>query len=709
MNTRKPLLLAALLLAPAPWAPSHAEPAEPAPAAAVSPPPGTLRFEIEEGRLLNAFLRQDQTAAHLLLRSGAQPRLIVAFPAGNSGVGLWFEPAGAEVHWRLGGPLQALHERDARGRDLHGIAADIEVDAARLVVRDTVLGNIRVLRDFEFSGTQPDAVRTQPGLSARAVEWARDRLDGAPGYTLAIDVVDGQATTDRTGHVVFEAVPGRTLRLRVRALTGEAALTPLTTGQLLGEAAGDDERSRQVLAFLAYQEKLLAGSWRFNTYFGRDSLMSVRLLMPALQPPAVEAGLGSVLARLSPGGEVAHEEDIGEFAILRHLKEGSTASDTPIHDYAMIDDDFMLAPVAAAWLLDDPRGHARAAAFLAARAANGERHGDALVRNLAFVEERTRAFGAAPVVAHLVGLKDGRNAGQWRDSDEGLGRGRYPYDVNVVFVPAALRAADALVGSGLLDPYLTATQRVRFAGAAQRAVAWERQATALYEVEVSPKDAATQVRAYAAHLGVPATPALRALGEHPLAFPAVSLDAHGQPVPVLHSDDGFRLLFGRPAPGELSRAVGAMTRPFPAGLMTDAGMLVANPVFAGAEAWRHLDASAYHGTVVWSWQQALWAAGLDRQLARRDLPAGVRADLAQARVRLWCAIENSRSLRTSELWSWSFRDGRYRAEPFGARGSDEDESNAAQLWSTVFLAVPQPVTNESNPCPSAGTAGETTR
>ncbi len=81
--------------------------------------------------------------------------------------------------------------------------------------------------------------------------------------------------------------------------------------------------ARNALTFLSYKEKFLAGSWRFNTYFGRDTLMSVRLLMPALTPEAVEAGLGAVLTRLSPQGEVAHEEDIGEFAILDHLRARS--------------------------------------------------------------------------------------------------------------------------------------------------------------------------------------------------------------------------------------------------------------------------------------------------------------------------------------------------------------------------------------------------
>lgn len=34
-------------------------------------------------------------------------------------------------------------------------------------------------------------------------------------------------------------------------------------------------------------------------------------------------------------------------------------------------------------------------------------------------------------------------------------------------------------------------------------------------------------------------------------------------------------------------------------------------------------------------------------------------------------------------------DGRYQAAAFGVSGKDVDESNAAQLWSMVYLAIPK--------------------
>jgi hypothetical protein len=129
-----------------------------------------------------------------------------------------------------------------------------------------------------------------------------------------------------------------------------------------------------------------------------------------------------------------------------------------------------------------------------------------------------------------------------------------------------------------------------------------------------------------------------------------------------------------------------MMRPFPAGLMTDAGMVVANPVFADERIRSVLGRNAYHGTVVWAWQEAVLIAGIDRQLTRRDLPTPLRMRLRQARDSIRATQSNTRNVRTSELWSWTFSGDHYRVTPFGARGADEDESNAAQLWSTVTLA-----------------------
>lgn len=662
-------------------------PAVPALADAPVAADASLQFRITEGRIENAFLQDGPVAAHLLLSSGTRPRVLVAFPAGNSGVGVWFEDSPAPVQWTLDTVTGQRQVQD--GHPWHGIVAQARVDAPRLVLKDAVLGSVRVLRDYQLGLPYPEGTGAVAAVSEREVAWRRDRLDGAPGYAIAMAAENGRFMREG-GRIVLQADrAGEPLRLRITATTGETPLTPFAADDLLNDRAAADLRSRQALRFLSYREKFLAGSWRFDTYFGRDTLMSVRLLMPALQPAAVEAGLGAVLSRLSPEGEVAHEEDIGEFAVLRHRKEQGTASAAPIYDYGMIDDDYMLPPVAAAWLLEDARGRARAPAFLRDAAA-GQRNGDALLRNLLFVAGQSAAFAESPVPAHLVALKPGKPVGQWRDSNEGIGRGRYPYDVNAVWMPAALHAIGGFLDSGLLAPYMTDAQHRRLRAAADRAAVWEREAAGLFAVTVPRDQAAAQVRAYAAQAGVPDAEALASLDAEGVTFPAVALDAEGRPVPVLHSDEGFRLLFGRPDAQALDADVATLMRPFPAGLMTDVGLLVANPAYAGREVWPRLGSGAYHGTVVWAWQQAVLAAGLQRQLARDDLPASTRERLRQAQARLWRAIRATDEVRTSELWSWSHDGGRYRLEPFGAQGGHEDESNAAQLWSTVYLAVDEP-------------------
>lgn len=654
-------------------------------AGAVAGPP-ELRFRIDEGLNINSFVRESGVAAHLLLRSGPEPRILVAFPAGDSGVGVWFAPTDHPIAWKLLSAPRALDQTDGRGRRLRGIEAEVALDAAALKVKQVVLSSVRMLREYERLGVlSPELAATAHTAPGRFV-WSRDRVDGAAGYALSIEALDGA----RVEVGALRAATGAALRFKVRAVTGEEPLHALTAASLFTRRAGSDVRARNVLEFLSYREKFLAGSWRFDTYFGRDTLMSLALLAPVLDSIAVASGLASVLVRLAADGQVAHEEDIGEWAVLRNLAAGRGPSARPIYDYGMVDESFMLAPVAAAWLLDGLDGRARAAQFLAAHEPSGTLRGEALTRNLLWVVGRAAPFARQAVPTRLVGLKPGRTSGNWRDSDDGLGGGRYPYDVNAVFVPAALRATDRLLRSRLLDPYLVPSRRATLSHARAYLRVWSREAPPLFVVSVPAAEARADVAQYAPEAGVTASAPLAALDAAALSFNALALDAAGRPVRIMHSDDGFALLFGTPTTAGLGQTVRSLMRPFPAGLMTPIGLLVANPAFATRELRARFSRDAYHGTVVWSWQQAVFAAGLDRQLRRADIPVELRAQLTSARAQLWAAIDAAGELRTSELWSWTFADGCYRAEPFGQSAAHADESNAAQLWSTVFLALSPP-------------------
>jgi len=654
------------------------------PAAALEPAPERLDYQVDEGLNINRFVREDGVAAHLVLRSGGDPRILIAFPAGDSGVGVWFAHRTGKVRWMLQGAPRAIQRPDGRGRALHGIVADVTIEAAELQIRQVLLSSVRVLRDYQSLGSAPAAVSAKPVVHGHAISWSRDRLDGAAGYQLTLTVTHGGLRGER----ITAASDGR-IGLRITGLTGEPPLSALAGKELLNDLASSDSAARNTLAFLAYREKLLAGSWRFQTYFGRDTLISARLLMPVLSETAVEAALASVLERVSPQGEVAHEEDIGERAVLDHMERDGSRSAVPVLDYKMVDGNYLLAPVASAWLVQDERARSRAAAFLAAAAGPaGERtRGAALSANLRLVLQSATGFAAQPDAAHLIGLKSGIPVGDWRDSDSGLGGGRYPYDVNAALVPAALAAAGQLKESGLLSPYLSAEDETLFARAAQLAQVWREKAPRLFAIHLSHRAAEDAVRSYAVSQGVAPEPALHALADGDLTFPALALDGAGHPIPVMHSDEGFALLFDDLDPARVDEAVTVLLRVFPAGLMTEVGMLVANPAFCAPSVQASFSRNAYHGTVVWSWQQALFAAGLVRQLARSDLPAAVRAHLAAAQRTLWAAIDATSSVSNSELWSWSHAGGHYQIAPFGSAAADVDESDAAQLWSTAYLAV----------------------
>ncbi len=625
--------------------------------------PGTLAFSVREGPTLNHFFRRGPVAAHLLATSGVAPRVLVAFPAGNTGAGLWFEPRPEPVAIEVSGELVPVIEGALRG-----VSATLAIDAPELQVRGAVLGSVRALREYALHGQATLGV-VAAGDAGPPFTLARTTRDGRH-VVLRIEPRGGAAVrAGADGRISLAAAPGEPLRVTVTALSDEPPLTPIPVDRILVDGTVVESHALDALAFLAYEEKLLAGSWRFLTYFGRDTLLALRLLLPVLRPAVVEAGLGAVLFRLGPGGDVAHEEAVGEWATVE-----------PALDQSMVDDDFLFAPLAAEYLLGGA-GQARAAAFLARRSPAGDTYAEALRRNLALVLDRAAPFAAAPGPRSLVALRPGRAAGDWRDSEEGLGGGRIPFNVNAALVPAALAAAARLFASPLLGASPGLAARARALGRA-----W-RDAGDLFRVQIPAAEAWQRIAGYADAMGVDAAPALAAL-DGDVVFPALALDAEGAPIPVMHSDDGFVLLFTDPAPAALEEAAARILRPFPAGLRTPAGLLVANPAFAPERATRDLFTPAhYHGTVVWSWQHALLAAGVRRQLARAALPLRTRAALSMASHVLGEIVRGSAPFRTSELWSVAAREGRLERVPFGAARTHHDESNAAQLWSTVYLAV----------------------
>lgn len=137
--------------------------------------------------------------------------------------------------------------------------------------------------------------------------------------------------------------------------------------------------------------------------------------------------------------------------------------------------------------------------------------------------------------------------------------------------------------------------------------------------------------------------------------------------------------------------------------MTDVGMVVANPAYGSNPIYaENFTTSAYHGTVVWSWQLSMMARGLEIQLARCNSSTSstsvpefcateVYANVKNAYNILWDSIEANEEHLSTEVWSWTYGGGKFSYIDLGALppppGSSPTESDVVQLWSLTFLAV----------------------
>jgi hypothetical protein len=617
------------------------------------------------------------------------------------------------------------------------------------------------------------------------VAWVeRPSLDGRNRLVLELAVPAGAAELRRAGAAVEVSAHGDgPVELTVRVTTDATALSPLDRHDIFNAeffafydsvradheralAGGGDATDPRVLRFrrlerrvrgmelVSSREKLMAGLPNYATYFGRDMLTAALMMQPIWAPGMNEHVLGSVLRKLSPTGEVSHEEALGGQAIREHaaeyaegiaswrerfaagdsvgarrrLDEAETLLRRPQRvreNYAMVDDELQLPVLAARYISDPAVEPASKRAFL-----DGGRTPDGstsrlglLLRNLVLVAEMTAPYARDPVPANLIGFQrreDGRwRSASWRDSGAGYGGGRYPMDVNAIWVPQALesiasilaelqrlgydqaalrRAAPSLAGSSLAD-YLADPASLR------RAAATWRGSVRHFRVRLSPDEARTRIRARLASLPGEESRYWREVLERDgvpgedLAFQALSLDSAGAPIAIMNTDIATRWFLddiaGRlladaggvdPAVEELAHAF----RTYPVGLLVEGlGPLVANDAYTTAEVWEAFERDTYHSPrVVWGREVNLMVLGLMKQLdAARDADGRPREPhLAAYVAALESALEqtvravDASGLATNEVWSYRIEDGRLQPVRWGA-------STDVQLWNLTSLVV----------------------
>jgi len=334
----------------------------------------------------------------------------------------------------------------------------------------------------------------------------------------------------------------------------------------------------------------------------------------------------------------------------------------------MVDDDFQL-PVVAGHYFADPRvADARKRAF-------ARRWGAALRKNLAFVARRAAPYARQQVATNLVSFRrddDGWwHPGSWRDSRVGYAGGRFAFDVNVVWVPAALRAI------GAIDSTLRAIGEAGIENAAEigrAADAW-RGTGRHFMVSLAPAAVETRVRAKLASLPEPerahwdSVLAANGFPTDTLRFPGVSLDSAGVPIPVMTTDPAMWLLLERQPAEREAELLRPFLLPYPVGLFIDGvGLAVANDAYATSKVWDMFERDLYHSPrVVWGREVNVLLAAL----ATRNRPGvvdSVRSAVARS------------GLQYAELWSYKFDGGALRPVRYGS-------SSDVQLWTLTDLAV----------------------
>lgn len=259
------------------------------------------------------------------------PRLIVAWPGGNSGACAYFEPSSGIngtltimlINSTNGESLQPVYAKN-RGKGEHsthpyvGISGTIRLNASA-VLSIPILGSVRTIRDFA-EGPSLLVPEIQESIKVKSI----------PGGGMALTRLWlDNVTTVELGFIPKKKSCGEpSIQIDDKTLGFEAGdylffadynypqLTQLNASAVFNPQSQDlitkEPSTSKSLSFLSYTDKLLAGGWRFLTYFGRDSMISALLLQPVLSDLAIEAVIEAVLERInSTDGTIAHEETIG--------------------------------------------------------------------------------------------------------------------------------------------------------------------------------------------------------------------------------------------------------------------------------------------------------------------------------------------------------------------------------------------------------------
>jgi hypothetical protein len=570
------------------------------------------------------------------------PRLLVAWPAGNSGTVAFFAPQNG-VNGSLGievvngttdQPLSPVYDPDtsssASGNPRAGVSALVSFNSSA-VLTVPILGSIRTIRDFTEGPSilvpeiqNATTLHVENGTAIYSRLWLDNETatlmsfapaeEGSGGLSVEYGLLSIEA-----GTYEFSASFDYP---QLEQLSAVAVLNEESQGLIT-----QNPDQAQSLAFLSYSEKLLAGAWRFLTYFGRyarrnvlkrdrciatdnlsrDSMIAYLLLEPVLSEgngSSTEAVISAVLERINrTDGSVCHEETIGDYATYLNEQKNITST-APQYDYKMIDTDFFLPIVMKTYFVDSAVGRSRIDSFFATEASIDPDNAGLSYEDVARISAEkivniTAAFAqpGGQIEENLIHLKEGQIVGEWRDSTYGIGGGRIPYDVNAALVPAALRGIAALSAAGFFPEHPDWNETVP-----AYAQVWEDSTLEFFAVTVPAAEARDLVDNYteAAGFGFPShTECI----DSDIVYHGLALDGNSdQPiVKVMNTDDCFRtFLLNTTNQTQLTAFINQtannILRPYPVGLSTPVGVIVANPAYGGDPVYAaNFTNNAYHG------------------------------------------------------------------------------------------------------------------
>jgi hypothetical protein len=234
------------------------------------------------------------------------PRLLVAWPAGNSGTVAFFAPQNG-VNGSLGievvngtsdQPLSPVYDPDTSsstsGNARVGVSALVSFNSSA-VLTVPILGSIRTIRDFtegpsilvpEIQNATTLQVENGTGIFSRL--W----LDNVTTTIMSFAPAEGGSSGLSIENGLLSIEAGT---YKFSASFNYPQLEQLSAMEVLNEKSQglitQNPDQAQSLAFLSYSEKLVAGAWRFLTYFGRYDtriiLISTKDVLPLKFSPGI--------------------------------------------------------------------------------------------------------------------------------------------------------------------------------------------------------------------------------------------------------------------------------------------------------------------------------------------------------------------------------------------------------------------------------------